>query len=133
MIEIAPEKVAHVIIRARAFDSKVGAWDDADTSDASEDSDSVLEDMGGDATRDELAAFIDGLNVDEQVSLVAVTWVGRGTFEAEDIKEAIDMARNERVNATSAYLLGIPMLSDYLEEGLEKLGFSIEDAEGDVM
>jgi hypothetical protein len=27
-LEIAPEKVAHVIIKAREYDVKVGAWDD---------------------------------------------------------------------------------------------------------
>lgn len=131
-LEIAPEKVAHVIVGARAFDSKVGAWDDSreDTEDAPE---AILEDLANDPAYIELASFIDTLNVDEQVHLVALAWIGRGTFTAEDFSEAVDTARNERVNATSAYLLGMPLLSDYLEEGLEKLGISIEDAEEGVL
>lgn len=133
MIEIAPEKVAHVILRARAYDVKVAAWDDRTSSDAGDDTDSVLEDIGADPMRAELVSFIEGLNVDEQASLVAVMWIGRGTFEIEDVEEALETARAQGINRTSEYLLGVPMLSDYLEEGLEKLGFSIEDAEGDVM
>jgi len=134
MLEIAPEKVAHVIIKAREYDSKVGTWDDsAAASDAEDDPSSILEDFAGDSTRAELVAFINGLNEDEQVNLVALAWVGRGTFAPEDFDEAVETARNERVNSTSRYLLGMPLLADYLEEGLEKLGISSEDAEQDIL
>ena len=51
----------------------------------------------------------------------------------DTVDEALETARAERVNPTADYLLGIPMLSDYLEEGLEKLGYSIEDAEEDLL
>ena len=50
-----------------------------------------------------------------------------------ELDEAIRMARAERTNPTEAYLLGIPLLADYLEEGLDKLGYSIEDVERDVL
>jgi hypothetical protein len=134
MLEIAPEKVAHVIIKAREYDSKVGAWDDtAEAGDAQEDPASILEDFAGDQTRAELAGFINALNEDEQVHLVALAWVGRGTFAADEFDEAVATARQERVNATSRYLLGMPLLADYLEEGLEKLGISAQDAESDVL
>ena len=134
MLQIAPEKVAHVIVRARELDAKVAAWDDDPSGKDSEDEPvAVLEDHGNDPVFAELVEFIDGLNVDEQVGLVALMWVGRGTFEPEDFAEALDTAQNERVNKTSAYLLGVPLLADYLEEGLEKMGYSIEDAEGDIL
>src|SRR5262245_56235572 len=132
MLEIAPEKVAHVIIKAREYDSKVGAWDDSsDAGDAQEDPASILEGFANDPTRAELAGFINALNEDEQVHLVALTWIGRGTYSADEFDEAIATARSERVNTTSRYLLGMPLLADYLEEGLEKLGISAEDAERD--
>ena len=54
-------------------------------------------------------------------------WVGRGTYEPDDLEEAMSTARSERVNATSAYLLGVPLLSDYLSDGLEKLGITYEE------
>ena len=81
----------------------------------------------------ELAGFINALNDDEQAHLVALVWIGRGTFEPEELDEAVETAKAERTTATSRYLLGIPLLADYLEEGLEKLGYSVEDVENDVM
>lgn len=133
-LEIAPEKVAHVIIKAREFDAKVGAWDISarEGGDSEDDPESILEDFASDPTYQEVAGFIDQLNDDEQVSLVAICWIGRGTYEAEELEEAITTARDEAVNRTSDYLLGIPVLADYLEEGLEKLGYSVEDVEADV-
>jgi hypothetical protein len=133
-LEIAPEKVAHVIIKAREYDAKVGAWDDSpEDGDAEEDPSTILEDFGNDPTRAEIAAFIDRMNYDEQANLVALMWVGRGTYEKDEFEEAVETARAERINATSSYLLGIPLLSDYLEEGLEKMGFSVDDVESDIL
>lgn len=133
-LEIAPEKVAHVIIKAREYDVKVGSWSDSpDDSDAEENPEAILEDLASDPTRDELGGFIDALNDDEQAHLVALAWVGRGTFDAEDFDEAVETARSERTGSTAAYLLGMPLLPDYLEEGLEKLGYSVEDIESDVL
>ena len=133
MLEIASDKVAHVIIKAREYDAKVGSWDDsAKAGDAEEDPESILEDYANDPTRAELAGFIDALNDDEQAHLVALAWIGRGTFAPEELEEAVETARDERVSGTSEYLLGIPLLADYLEEGLERLGISVEDADNDV-
>jgi hypothetical protein len=73
------------------------------------------------------------LNEDEQASLVALAWIGRGSFSAEELDDAIETAKSERVNRTDNYLLGIPLLADYLEEGLDKLGYSVEDAEDGIL
>ncbi len=133
-LEIAPEKVAHVIIKAREYDVKVGSWSTTSRdADGSEDPEAILEFGGNDPTRAELAGFINALNDDEQAHLVALVWIGRGTFEPEELDEAVETAKAERVTATSRYLLGIPLLADYLEEGLERLGYSVEDVENDVM
>ena len=126
MLQISPRRVAHVIIRAREIDAKVGRWDSpGDVADA----DTILEMRRGDATESELRAFIAGLNDDERASLVAVMWIGRDTFEPEELDEAIETARNEATTPTEDYLLGVPLLSDYLEAGLEKLGLDPGDLE----
>ena len=127
-LEIAPEKVAHVIIRAREYDAKVDVWNTDNDDDAA--GDSSRADQG---LHDELVGFIDALNDDEQTQLVALCWVGRGTYDPEDFDEALDTAQNERVNSVAEYLLGQPLLADYLEEGLDRMGVSIEDAESDVL
>ncbi|HYD15826.1 MAG TPA: DUF3775 domain-containing protein [Hyphomicrobium sp.] len=134
VLEIAPEKVAHVIIKAREYGAKVGAWNaSTEEGDADEDPSAILEDFASDPTLAEIAGFIDGLNDDEQAHLVALAWIGRGTFEPEEFDEAVDTAQSEQTSSTASYLLGLPLLSDYLEEGLEKLGFSANDVESDVL
>lgn len=119
MLEISPDKIAHVIIRAREFDSGVNAWAHSGQ-------------RTGDGTRAELAEFIAGLNEDEQASLVAVMWIGRDTFGPEDLAEAIQTAKSERRSPTEDYLMGEPQLADYLEAGMEALGYSPEDAEDEL-
>jgi hypothetical protein len=134
MLEIAPEKVAHVIIKAREYGSKVAAWDDtARSGDAEDDPSSILEDFANDPTRGELAGFIDALNDDEQAHLVALAWVGRGTFAEDEFAEAVETAHDEHTTATSRYLLGMALLADYLEEGLERLGIAVEDTESEIL
>ncbi len=134
MLEISPAKVAHIIIRAREYDAKVSAWDENRvTGDSEEEPESILEDFGADAMRAELAEFIAGLNEDEQANLVALTWLGRGTYSAEQFDEAVEMAKAERVNATEDYLLGTPLLADYLAEGLKQMGISEISVEEEIL
>jgi len=130
-LEISPAKVGFVIIKAREIAAKVAAWDDGATSD--HDAESILEDFSDDVTQAELKEFIRDLNEDEQVSLVALAWIGRGSFGPEELEEALTTARSERTNRTADYLLGMPLLSDYLEEALDRLGYSVEDAEDEAL
>lgn len=130
MLEISPEKVCFVIVKSREFDVKVEVDDPDSGSNPSDDGMvDVLEDMPDDSTEQELTEFIGGLNETEQVNLVALTWLGRGDFTADDFKSALDEALYARTDHTASYLLGIPLLSDYLEEGLNQLGVSCEDYE----
>lgn len=130
MLNIAPEKVAHVIVLAREFDAQVDSWDQAGDD---EDAESILESRSAKTISSALKTFIADLNVDEQVSLVAITWIGRGTYEPEELSDAIDTAHAERVNATEDYLTGIPLLADHLESGLDRLGISVEDSEEGIL
>ena len=130
-LEISPAKVGFVIIKAREIAAKVAAWDDGAPSD--HDAESILEDFSDDATQAELKEFIRDLNEDEQISLVALAWIGRGSFGPEELEEALTTARSERTNRTADYLLGMPLLSDYLEEALDRLGYSVEDAEDEAL
>ena len=106
-LPISPSKVAHVIIRARKFDA----------------------DIPGSGQGRELRAFIASLNEDEQAALTAIMWIGRETFDASEFDEAFETARAEATAPTEDYLLGVPMLADYLEDGLNALDISLEEAE----
>jgi len=134
MLEISPTKVAHVIIKAREYEAKVAAWDESrEVGDVDENPQAVLEDFGSDAAREELAEFIASLNDDEQANLVALTWVGRGTYAVDEFDAAVATAKTEHVNATEDYLLGTPLLSEYLADGLERMGISDVEAESDLL
>ncbi len=134
MLEISSDKVAFVILKAREFEADVTIPDESSpVIDTEDDADAIIEDRSSDATRSEIAEFISGLNEDEQADLVALVWIGRGTYSAEEFEEAVEMAKAERTNPTEDYLLGIPLLPDYLEAGLDKMGFTIEDVERDVL
>lgn len=119
MLEITPDKIAHVIIRAREFDSGVNAWAHSGQ-------------RTGHGTKTELTEFIAALNDDEKASLIAVMWIGRDTFDAEELAEAIRTAKTESRAPTESYLLGEPQLADYLEAGMEALGLSPEAAEDEL-
>jgi hypothetical protein len=79
-----------------------------------------------------LRDYISGLNEDEQTSLVAIMWIGRDSFSADEVAEAVETARVERTAPTEDYLSGIPELSDYLEAGLDALGIDVADAEDEM-
>jgi hypothetical protein len=124
MPTINTEKVCFIIVKARELESEDEGVE-ADASNASDDGFlSVLTDDAFDTVREEIASFIDAMDVDEQAELVALTWVGRGDFTSDEWNEALGQARQRRESATSAYLLGVPLLSAYLENGLEEFGES---------
>lgn len=124
------DKVAYIIVRARQFDAKEADSDPDSGSNATDDGmTDVLEDTPSDPVYRELREFIRNLDIDEQIAVVALAWVGRGTFDASEWKDALALARSEHNNRTAEYLLGLPLLGDYLEEGLAAFGLDIEEFE----
>lgn len=129
-LEIDPITVCSLIARARAFDAKVPpVEEDAVAQPDEEEMHDALEDYGNDPAAAEIREAIDDLNEDEQAELVALTWVGRGDFTPEEWDDAMTAARERHSGPTSAYLLGMPLLGDLLEEGFTALGYSCEDYE----
>ena len=130
-LSISPEKVYFFALKAREFDVKDVVTDPDSGSNASDDAMiSVLEDHPDDPTYQELRSFIDALTEDEQVDLVALTWLGRGDGSIDEWDNLREEAARLHNNRTAAYLLGKPMLADHLEEGLSQLGISCEDYQG---
>ena len=87
----------------------------------------LARDLGPDHPR--LTDYIGGLNEDEQISLVACMWIGRESFDADEVEEAMRVAAEERTAPTEAYLAGEPGLADYLEAGMEALGLDVAEEE----
>ncbi|WP_349517091.1 DUF3775 domain-containing protein [Bradyrhizobium lablabi] len=91
----------------------------------------VLEDRPDDPVEQELVAFIEAVSEDEQVDLVTLTWLGRGDgtlADWDDLRAEAARVHNKR---TASYLLGEPLLADYLEEALAAFGRSCEEFEKD--
>lgn len=129
-LAISPEKVGYIINKARQFDVKDVVTDPDSSSNASDDAMlSVLEDHSDDPVVTELRAAISALSEDEQIDLVTLTWLGRGDGDIDDWDNLRAEAARAHNNRTASYLLGIPLLSDFLEEGLSALGYSLEDFE----
>lgn len=131
MLTIPLEKLAYIVEKAREYDGEVPADPDAaDGSDPVDDDErQILLDTPDNPTEQELRDAIDGLNVDEREELLALLWLGRGDFDAQGWREALRQARDLRTTTETEYLLGTPLLGDYLEEGVEALGLSLEGFE----
>ena len=132
MENLSQEQACYVIVKSREFHVKVDVVEPDPGSNASDENmDTVLEDYADDPVYDELVEYINDMNVDEQIELVALTWLGRGTFEKGDWAAAIGEASREHNNHTAQYLLGMPQLATYLEEGLAAFDLSCSDIESE--
>jgi hypothetical protein len=127
-LSISREKVCYIVLKVREFDVKdLPTFPDDGSNPTDDQESSVLEDRPDDPVAQELAAFISALNFDEQVDLVTLTWIGRGDGTIADWAELRDVACSEHNRWTARYLLGTPLLGDYLAEGLAQFGYSCEE------
>jgi hypothetical protein len=127
-LDIATDKLAFIIEKAREFDVKESDSDPDSGSNPSDDGNAdILEDKADDPTREELAGAIHELNEDERAELVALAWLGRGTYDLEEWDEAVSTARSEHGRNAAKYLIGLPLLGDYLEDGMAMFDEGIVD------
>ena len=129
-LAVSPEKVCFIIIKAREFDAKDEVTEPDPGSNPSDDKDvSVLEAHADDPVVEELTSLIKSLSEDEQIDLVALMWLGRDDYSAGDWSDVRSEAARAHNNRTAEYLIGTPLVADFLEEGLSKLGYSCEEFE----
>jgi Protein of unknown function (DUF3775) len=127
MPDINPEKVCFVVTKARELLSEDEGLK-PDASNATDDGEqSILTDAAYGPVHAELAQFIADLDEDETAALVGLLWIGRGDFEPKDWEDAVAQARERRESPTATYLLGEPLLPDYLEDALAAFGHSCRD------
>jgi hypothetical protein len=130
-LSIDPETVRLFVLKARAIgagvkdDYTAGGDHEIELDDRSRDAhhhDGLAEEESDDLTAEELRELIADLNVDETAELIALMWLGRGDYERSEWKTAVEEARRRDRRKAAAYLLGMPLLAELLEEGLETLG-----------
>ncbi|UDQ90401.1 DUF3775 domain-containing protein [Xanthobacter autotrophicus] len=129
-LSISPETICYIIVKARSRDAKDAVTDPDPGSDGPDDGmRAVLEDHPDDPVDEELAGAITALNEDQQIDLVTLAWLGRGDQDISTWDALRAEAAASRKVSTARYLLGMPLVGDYLEEGLARLGYSCADVE----
>ena len=130
MLTISLKTLGFIIEKAREFDAEVPADSGDSDSNPTDDGESdILFDTPDNPTMEELRDVIEGLNTDEQEELLALIWIGRGDFGKDDWHQAMSQARNSRTASEADYLIGTPLLADYLEEAVSELGLSLQEFE----
>lgn len=125
MLNLNPDIVCALIERAREFHAKEAVVlpeevPDPDSSAAS----GMLAEHQGDPTLQEFKTTVEELEPDQQVALVALMWLGRGDFDADEWATALREAADSWTPHTAEQLLATPLVADYLDEGLALLGYS---------
>lgn len=124
-LAISAGQVCFIVVKARQFDAKdVQTIPDSGSNASDDQMYDVLKDNPDDPVLEELSSFIADLNVDEQVDLVALAWLGRGDGKISDWSEIRAEAARAHNNRTADYVLGMPLLPDYLEEALSMFNMS---------
>lgn len=119
-LQISTETLCRLVLRARELEAQVPAIE-TDGEDDPEDSDdpyAVLEDEANAAIEAEFAALLDDCADDELAELLALTLIGRGTFDASEWDDALEEALAGDRDAIIAQLTDMPMLAACLEAGM---------------
>lgn len=69
----------------------------------------------------ELKVAIDDLEPDQQIQLVTLMWIGRGDYSIDEWDEALEFAEENWTDHTAEYLIGTPLLADFLAEALDQV------------
>lgn len=120
-LSLPADYLSNLILMIRGLEAKVSEVDTDPGSNPIDDGmvDAVQE--AHDLSRRELRQQIRSLNDRQQAELVALMWIGRGDMPAEEWEAAVAMARERRDTPTQDYLLGEPLLAEFLSEGLEQI------------
>jgi hypothetical protein len=127
-LRISSEKVCYLVVKAREFDVKVAPeWLDDGSNPTDDGMMRILEDYKDDPTLLELRSYLRALNDDELEDLIALTLLGRGDYTIDEWEDLMSEAEELRESHPVRYLIGIPLLGDYLEDALSEFGLSCSD------
>lgn len=126
---VNPDQVSYVIALAREIQNSLPSYDGfEDESHRGEAVDQELvRENAYDASYQELSGYLTTLGEDELTSLLALFWIGRGTFDPEELTSALDEAQAVGSRRIPGYLLAQNLMAEHLEEGLIALGLTPEE------
>jgi hypothetical protein len=125
-LEISLEKVCWFIAHSREVQAKTAAAGPDSASNQSDDGfRETLEDRPGDFAGPQLESAFHDLDASERRDLLALFILGRG--DAEDWASALESVREAAHAGLHRRLVEQPLLGDYLEEGLARIGRSCSE------
>jgi len=127
-LNLNPDTVCFLIAKAKEFHAKEAVVIPEEPFSASDDwALQVLADHADDLDYQEFCSTVEDLEPDQLLELVALMWLGRGDYDAEQWDEACSAAQDRKTQRTAEYLISTPLVADYLEEGLDLLGYDCEE------
>jgi hypothetical protein len=127
------ETICRLILRAKELEAQVPAEDPDDDPDDVDDLDdeggealSVLQDELNDGVEEEIQALLDDLAEDQLAEIVALAWVGRGTYDASEWDDAFEEANSLDGEERIDELMDMPLLAGHLESGLAAFDYSCD-------
>jgi hypothetical protein len=127
-LTINPDAAFAIMLKAREFDAKVEQTDPDSGSNPSDDGGvDALETGPSDDTQREILSAISDLNDDEQLDLIALILVGREDYTVEEWATARQEASTVGRSHVAKFVTDIPLVSDFLEEGLSQFNLSVQD------
>lgn len=115
------ETICRLIIRARELEAQVPSNEDEDDDEDPTDSDdeyAVLEDDANEAIEEEMMALLDDLGEDQVQEVLALAWIGRGTYDPSEWEDALEEASDRNSEDPVDQLLDMPTLAAFLDAGL---------------
>ena len=127
------ETICRLILRTKELEAQVPASvPDEDPDDVDDYDDeggealSVLEDELNDGVEEEVQALLDDLAEDQLAEIVALAWVGRGTYDASEWDDAFEEANTLENQEKIDELMDMPLLAGHLEAGLAAFDYSCD-------
>ena len=127
------ETICRLILRTKELEAQVPAQDPDEDPDDVDDRDdeggealSVLEDELNTGVEEEVEALLDDLAEDQLSEVVALAWVGRGTYDASEWDDAFEEANSLDGQEKIDELMDMPLLPGHLEAGLAAFDYSCD-------
>jgi len=129
-LDLNPDIVQNIINLTHEFNERddVTPLEDESEPDIDDEdfSGQMVDRFGTDPYYQQLKGAIEDLEPDQQITLVTLMWLGRGDYSVEEWDEATEHAQESWTENTADYLIGTPLLADYLSDGLEQVENSEE-------
>jgi hypothetical protein len=126
-LRINPDKVCQIIEAGRELAGRVAPTTGDRTTNGDDSPLHFIEQDVDDPTRQQIVEMIAGMNVEEQVDLLALIYLGRGDFGLDEWDDALEEARTRIDDADADFMIGDVALPGYLGEALDAFGKSCPD------